>query len=111
MLPQRKGTSITHRPSAGYEFLKVYTKGDIPTLLPWAEYAIISYKSEVLDISMRRVPFDIRALKSVIKQSDLPIKDWWLGQYNQTNKLFHAGNYTEKNKRTAKLNSRQRYIK
>jgi putative phosphoesterase len=88
MLRQRDGRLLINPGSVGAAFAKFYAQGEIPELLPWAEYAILDYDSEILNIGMLRVPFDIVALKSAIKKSDIPIKDWWLGQYNQNSKYF-----------------------
>jgi len=86
MLRQWSDTLFINPGSVGAAFQKSYSQGDIPTLIPWAEYAILDSTSEFLNIGMRRIPFDIMALKSAIKQSNIPIKDWWLGQYNQISK-------------------------
>jgi hypothetical protein len=83
MLRRWEGILLLNPGSVGAAFPNFFSLGEIPELIPWAEYTILSYHSEILNICMRRLPFDTQALKSAIKKSDLPIKEWWLEQYNK----------------------------
>lgn len=67
--------------SVGNAFLYAYTPGRIPSLLPWAEYAIISQNGGTLDVDLRRVHFDTAALLDLVRESGLPGAEWWLKQY------------------------------
>jgi hypothetical protein len=53
----------------------------VPSLLPWAEYALVTWDKRVLSVDLRRVPFDLKAFSEVIAGSDIPIRSWWLQQY------------------------------
>ena len=48
---------------------------------PWAEYAVVNFGNKNLDIDMRQIPFDTSELKEIVAKTDIPIKDWWLQQY------------------------------
>lgn len=67
--------------SVGNAFKFAYTHGNPPSLLPWAEYAIVEQEGNSLHADMHRVYFDIDALIERVKTSDLPGADWWLRQY------------------------------
>lgn len=44
----------------------------------WAEYATIHYESGNLDVSLKRVDYDIMELKESVYKSEIPHKDWWI---------------------------------
>ncbi len=67
--------------SVGNTFVFAYAPGNIPSLLPWAEYTIISQNENYLDVDLRRIYFDTDELIKLVKQSGLPGTDWWLRQY------------------------------
>lgn len=69
--------------SVGNAFKNAYSPGNPPSLLPWAEYAILEQSGNSFRADMRRVYFDIDALVKIVKQSDLPGKDWWIRQYHR----------------------------
>ncbi len=76
------GKLILNSGSVGNTFMFAYTPGDVPRLLPWAEYTIISQSGNSMDVDLRRVYFDTAELMKLVAQSGLPGKDWWLRQYS-----------------------------
>jgi putative phosphoesterase len=74
---------ILNSGSVGNAFKFAFTPGKIPSLLPWAEYAIVTQKDKYLDVDLRRVYFDTDELLEIIKKSGLPGTAWWLRQYHQ----------------------------
>jgi putative phosphoesterase len=72
---------ILNSGSVGNAFQFAFTHGNPPSLLPWAEYAIVEQKDNFLHSDMRRVYFDIDALLAQVKSSGLPGTDWWFKQY------------------------------
>ena len=68
--------------SVGNAFKFAFTPGNPPSLLPWAEYAIVEQDGEFLRSDMRRVYFDIPKLIARVKQSGLPGAEWWYKQYH-----------------------------
>jgi predicted phosphodiesterase len=44
----------------------------------WAEYVLLGWQDGSLEISLRRVPYDVKELIRVAKASRLPHLDWWL---------------------------------
>jgi len=69
--------------SVGNVFKFAYTPGVVPSLLPWAEYMIISQLENSVSIDSRRVYFDTDELLQKVKVSGLPGADWWLKQYKE----------------------------
>jgi predicted phosphodiesterase len=80
MLRQHRGTLLVNPGSVGAAF-KEYAFGGPPTLLPHAEYAVVESRRGVVDVSLRRVPFDTRALRSAVESSDIPLRPMLLAQY------------------------------
>lgn len=72
---------ILNSGSVGNAFEFVYSEGNTPSLLPWAEYMIIGQSGNSLDVDMRRVYFDTTELLKLIGESGLPGTIWWLKQY------------------------------
>lgn len=74
---------ILNSGSVGNAFVFAYSPGNVPSLLPWAEYAIINQSGRELDVDLRRVHFDTDELLKIIRESNLPGSDWWLKQYSK----------------------------
>jgi hypothetical protein len=50
-------------------------------VLPWAEYAIVTYEGGRLGVDLRRVPFEFEALAERVRRSGMPGWEGWLGQW------------------------------
>ncbi|MCE9645237.1 MAG: metallophosphatase family protein [Chloroflexi bacterium] len=74
---------ILNSGSVGNAFMYAYSPGNIPSLLPWAEYTIIHQEGNELDVDLRRVYFDTDELQKIVRESSLPGTDWWLRQYSK----------------------------
>jgi len=74
---------ILNSGSVGNAFVFAYSPGNVPSLLPWAEYTIINQTGRELDVDLRRVHFDTEQLLKIIKESNLPGSVWWLKQYSK----------------------------
>lgn len=81
MLRPHEGRLFVNPGSVGNVFLRPHVPGTVPTLLPWAEYALVTWSNGVLSADLRRVPFDVTALSRVIAKSDIPSRNWLLEQY------------------------------
>ena len=81
MLRQYNGKLIINPGSVGIPFINIPPLGKSPSLLPWAEYAVVNYNKGTLGVDLRRVDFSIPKLLSAIKKSDMPSKEWWFEQY------------------------------
>lgn len=73
---------ILNAGSVGNAFKFAYSPGTTPSLLPWAEYTIISENGNTLDVDLRRIYFDTSELLKLVSESKLPGKTWWLKQYS-----------------------------
>ena len=67
--------------SVGSAFPRFFKPGETPTLLPQAEYAVLSVENGYVNVTMRQIPFDTESLKKTISKSDIPVKEWWFAQY------------------------------
>jgi putative phosphoesterase len=82
MLRQRGEQVILNPGSVGNAFLVPFTPGGgAPTLLPWAEYALVSVEKSGWSADLRRVRFDAQAVHRAVAAGGNPSKDWWLSQY------------------------------
>ena len=82
MLRQHKGQLIVNAGSIGHPFRQTPVNGTPPTLLPWAEYAIVSSTQESLSVDLRRVFFDFKIFAETISRNDMPLKERWFQQYS-----------------------------
>ena len=82
MLRQESGRYVFNAGSVGSAF-KAPPRPEQPTpsLLPWAEYALVTWDRGLVGIDLRQVPFDLAAFAALTAASDLPLRGWWLQQY------------------------------
>ena len=80
MLRQHRGMLLVNPGSVGLPF-KEYVAGRAPTLLPDAEYATVEASPAGVNVTLRRVPLDRRALRAAISPSDNPLRDMLLRAY------------------------------
>jgi len=74
---------IINAGSVGNAFKFAYSPGNVPSLLPWAEYTILSQIGNTLDVDLRRIYFDTDYLLKLVADSKLPGTAWWLRQYSK----------------------------
>jgi predicted phosphodiesterase len=86
MMRQYDGRLVINPGSVGSPFKTAFESGIRPVLLPWAEYGIIEYKDDVMSVDLRRVPFDMTVFTKILKESDMPSRDWRLEMYTQSPK-------------------------
>jgi putative phosphoesterase len=80
MMRQHRGSLIVNPGSVGAPF-KEYTRGRAPTLMPHAEYAIVSGADEGVSVDLRRVAVDKRAMRKAVLDTDLPIGESLVQHY------------------------------
>lgn len=56
-------------------------KSGEPTLMPWAEYAVINISASKAEVELMRIPYDTERAKKLAEASDNPLKKWWQDQY------------------------------
>lgn len=83
MLRQQDGRLIINPGSVGSAFPRPATADQVPALLPWAEYAIVTAVNGRLSVNLQRIPFDINLFLERLAATDIPIKDWWMQQYSR----------------------------
>ncbi len=77
MMRQHNGLIIVNPGSVGLPFERL-PFADVPRILPWAEYAIISWVNSRIGIDLRRVSINLAAVKQSANDSDMPDKAGWL---------------------------------
>lgn len=82
MIRQRGRQIVLNPGSVGSAFVEPFLYGnDAPTLLPWAEYAIVRVERGGWSADLRRVPFDTEAVIDAVIAGKMPGLDWWQEQY------------------------------
>ena len=82
MVRQHGQQVIINPGSVGIAFLEPFMPGgNTPTLLPWAEYALVRVEKAGWSADLRRVRFDTQAVVRAVAASGIPLKEWWLSQY------------------------------
>lgn len=74
---------IVNPGSVGCTFQTPFLSPTAPSLLPIAAYAIVTYESGLVSVDLRRIPFDIAKFVTILRRSDLPLKEWWLAEYKR----------------------------
>jgi predicted phosphodiesterase len=80
MLRQHRGSLLLNPGSVGCPF-KEYVAHQAPTLLPHAEYATVDIAHGAVDVRLRRLPLDKRALRDAAVASDNPLAGMLVQQY------------------------------
>jgi predicted phosphodiesterase len=80
MLRQHRGTLIVNPGSVGAPF-ESFVDGGMPVLLPHAEWASVDADHGRVEITLRRVPVDTRAMRDAAKASDNPLGPMIAAQY------------------------------
>ncbi len=74
---------ILNTGSIGNAFKFIYTPGNPPSLLPWAEYLILEDTEDSIRLDARRVYFDTEKVHQAASASGMPGTAWWLSQYQK----------------------------
>lgn len=77
MMRQHNGILIVNAGSVGMPFEQMPFE-NTPRVLPWAEYAIISWERGGLGVDLRRVPIDIEVVKQAALNSNMPETSDWI---------------------------------
>jgi predicted phosphodiesterase len=80
MLRQHRGALVVNPGSVGMPF-KEYASGGPPTILPHAEYATVESTNGIVDVRLRRVALDRRALRDAAAARDFPLRESLVEQY------------------------------
>lgn len=49
---------------------------------PWGEYAILTATGGSLSVDLRRVPFDVAAMKRAAHENGMPYAEWWCAEWD-----------------------------
>lgn len=86
MLRQHRGRLLINAGSVGHGFLEVAAPGAEPSLLPWAEYAVVDVQAGAVGVTLHRLPYDVGALLEAVRASDMPadVQQQRLRQYQES---------------------------
>lgn len=74
------GTRIVSTGSVGCPFVSTPVFGEEPDLLKVAQYGLVDYSDGKINVLLKSIQYDIESYLRVLKDSDLPSKEWWLKQ-------------------------------
>jgi hypothetical protein len=80
MLRQHRGMLLVNPGSVGIPFQE-FVSGRPPTILPYAEYAVVAADRGTVSVNLRRVPLDKRALRAAVAAWDNPLRPERLRAY------------------------------
>ncbi len=81
MLRQHRGTLVVNPGSVGMPFVEA-PAGKPPSIMAHAEYAIVdSDDGGAVEVRLRRLPLERRALREQAASCDFPLRDWLVAQY------------------------------
>ena len=83
LLRQHRGRLLINSGSVCSAFMTPPIGTGAPTLLPRAEYAILTWANGAPSVEFRRVPFDLAEFLRRLDASTLPLKDWWRTEYTR----------------------------
>lgn len=86
MLRRHKGILIVNPGSVG-EPIEVMPFADMPRILPWAEYAIVSADAGRISVDLRRVPISVDAVRQAAMSSTNPLN--WATYWLEQNRASH----------------------
>lgn len=82
MIRKTPGRLMVNPGSVGSVFDDLLAKGQMPLLRPWAEYGILDLSGTVARFELKKVPFDVQAVRAAVAKSDIPYREWWVRQYS-----------------------------
>jgi putative phosphoesterase len=78
LLRRYENTLLVNPGSVGLPFIKIGAQVINP---PWAEYAIVTSQGDQLDISLKRIPVEAKAIIQAAYDSDMPHVEWWAKEW------------------------------
>ena len=82
MLRQHHAALLVNPGSVGCPFER-YVAGTAPTIMPWAEYAIVEANGSNVSVALRRVALDPAELLAMARTWDAPLATYMVDQYER----------------------------
>jgi putative phosphoesterase len=80
MIRSHRGMLVVNPGSVGMPFEQA-RKNERGSLHPWAEYGIVTYEYGLLSVDLRRVDYDLEAIKQAARESQKPELHHWLNDW------------------------------
>jgi putative phosphoesterase len=88
MVKQYHNMFVVNPGSVGCAFKIPPNTPPAPSLSPFAEYAIVESINGNLSVQLKKIEYDVQEFITTLKNSSLPLKDWWLEEYHQLGYLI-----------------------
>jgi len=83
MYRKYKDAIIINTGSVGCAFVSPSLSPPAPSLLPVAEYVIVECNNRNISVELKSIDYDFQEFKTLINNSDTPLKDWWLPEFKR----------------------------
>ncbi|MFI5272509.1 MAG: metallophosphoesterase family protein [Ktedonobacterales bacterium] len=86
MLRRYQDALVLNPGSVGLAYDRVPSSGTAARVVrnpPWGEYAILSVTGSRLSVDLRRIPFDVPALKRAARENGMPYAEWWCAEWDE----------------------------
>jgi putative phosphoesterase len=81
---RRHGEAIVLNPgSVGLAYDRLPSPGAPVRNPPWGEYAILTTAGNRFGVDLRRVPFDVSALRQASRENGMPYAEWWCAEWDE----------------------------
>jgi predicted phosphodiesterase len=83
MLRRYRDALLLNPGSVGLAYDRAPSPGVSVRNPPWGEYAIVTASGGRLGVDLRRVPFDVAALKRAARANGMPYAEWWRAEWDE----------------------------
>lgn len=83
MLRRYRDALVLNPGSVGLAYDRVPGPDTVVRNPPWGEYALLTVAGGRLGVDLRRVPFDVAALRRAAHDNGMPHADWWCAEWDE----------------------------
>ncbi len=87
MMRQHNGLMIVNAGSVGMPFAQMPFVGSGPTIMPWAEYAVVDSENGFVSVELCRVDIDIEEVRQAALASNMPEPTDWMSNWDRMNAM------------------------
>lgn len=83
LVRQHRGRWLINAGSVGMPFEAPWSLETGPRLLPWAEYALLTTQASQWRVELRRVLYDVNAIKDAARRNQMPGAEGWISSWRE----------------------------